>query len=66
MAFQATETHANTDIKPFKKQYRLFHAAFAQFCYTGAQVGIAGFVSPSQFSSQQSERSQSSSLVDPV
>jgi len=23
----------------------LFHAAFAQFCYTGAQVGIAGFVS---------------------
>jgi FHS family L-fucose permease-like MFS transporter len=45
MAFQATETHANADIKPFRKQYRLFHAAFAQFCYTGAQVGIAGFVS---------------------
>jgi len=45
MAFQATETHANADVKPFRKQYRLFHAAFAQFCYTGAQVGIAGFVS---------------------
>ncbi|GAB7325562.1 hypothetical protein MBLNU13_g09562t1 [Cladosporium sp. NU13] len=43
MAFQATETHANADIKPFRKQCRLFHAAFAQFCYTGAQVGIAGF-----------------------
>ncbi|KAF2636831.1 MFS general substrate transporter [Massarina eburnea CBS 473.64] len=42
MAFQANETHAGTDIKPFHKQYRLFHAAFAQFCYTGAQVAIAG------------------------
>lgn len=37
MAFQAEETHADTDQKPFHKQYRLFHAAFAQFCYTGAQ-----------------------------
>ncbi|KAH7064181.1 major facilitator superfamily domain-containing protein [Paraphoma chrysanthemicola] len=42
MAFQAESTHAGTDVKPFKKQYRLFHAAFAQFCYTGAQVAIAG------------------------
>ncbi|KAF2475772.1 MFS general substrate transporter [Lindgomyces ingoldianus] len=42
MAFQAEETHAGTDVKPFRKQYRLFHAAFAQFCYTGAQVAIAG------------------------
>ncbi|PVI05620.1 MFS general substrate transporter [Periconia macrospinosa] len=42
MAFQAEETHAGTDQKPFIKQYRLFHAAFAQFCYTGAQVAIAG------------------------
>ncbi|KAL5119144.1 hypothetical protein ACEQ8H_002851 [Pleosporales sp. CAS-2024a] len=42
MAFQAEETHAGTDIKPFYKQYRLFHATFAQFCYTGAQVAIAG------------------------
>lgn len=41
MAFQAEETHAGTDDKPFVKQYRLFHAAFAQFCYTGAQVAIA-------------------------
>ncbi|TDZ38722.1 Glucose/galactose transporter [Colletotrichum sidae] len=43
MAFQASETHANQDDKPFVKQYRLFHASFAQFCYTGAQVAIAGF-----------------------
>jgi len=42
MAFQAEATHAGTDIKPFAKQYRLFHATFAQFCYTGAQVAIAG------------------------
>jgi FHS family L-fucose permease-like MFS transporter len=42
MAFQAEETHAGTDVKPFRKQYRLFHATFAQFCYTGAQVAIAG------------------------
>jgi len=42
MAFQAEETHAGTDVQPFRKQYRLFHAAFAQFCYTGAQVAIAG------------------------
>ncbi|KMQ81644.1 mfs fhs l-fucose permease, partial [Lasius niger] len=26
-----------------RKQYKLFHAAFAQFCYTGAQVAIASF-----------------------
>ncbi|KAI2463841.1 MFS general substrate transporter [Annulohypoxylon bovei var. microspora] len=43
MAFQATETHANADDKPFWKQYRLFHAAFAQFCYTGAQIAIASY-----------------------
>lgn len=42
MAFQAEETHAGTDVQPFRKQYRLFHATFAQFCYTGAQVAIAG------------------------
>lgn len=42
MAFQAEETHASADTaKPFIKQYRLFHASFAQFCYTGAQVAIA-------------------------
>lgn len=43
MAFQAEETHANTAVKPFWQQYRLFHATFAQFCYTGAQVAIAGY-----------------------
>lgn len=44
MEFQAETTHANTAVKPFWQQYRLFHAAFAQFCYTGAQVAIAGKV----------------------
>lgn len=44
MAFQANEAHTNEDSKPFWKQYKLFHAAFAQFCYCGAQVGIAGYV----------------------
>jgi FHS family L-fucose permease-like MFS transporter len=43
MAFQAEETHVDADQKPFRKQYRLFHAAFAQFCYTGAQVAIASY-----------------------
>ncbi|KAL2015005.1 hypothetical protein VTK56DRAFT_6538 [Thermocarpiscus australiensis] len=47
MAFQAAETHASEAAAgqdlPFRKQYRLFHAAFAQFCYTGAQVAIAGY-----------------------
>ncbi|KAI8947293.1 glucose/galactose transporter [Xylaria longipes] len=43
MAFQASETHANADDKPFWKQYRLFHAAGAQFCYTGAQIAIASY-----------------------
>lgn len=43
MAFQAETSHASTADVPFRKQYRLFHAAFAQFCYTGAQVAIAGY-----------------------
>ncbi|KAI6780828.1 L-fucose-proton symporter-like protein [Emericellopsis cladophorae] len=43
MAYQVQETHAAADDLPFRKQYRLFHAAFAQFCYTGAQVAIASF-----------------------
>ena len=42
MAFQASATSAGSDNKPFRQQYRLFHATFAQFCYTGAQVAIAG------------------------
>lgn len=41
MAVQAQETIEVED-KPFWKQWKLFHAAFAQFCYTGAQVAIAG------------------------
>lgn len=43
MAFQAQETHSDADERPFIKQYKLFHASFAQFCYTGAQVAIASF-----------------------
>ncbi|KAF2157242.1 MFS general substrate transporter [Myriangium duriaei CBS 260.36] len=43
MAFQADETRAGTGNLPFRKQYRLFHASAAQFCYTGAQVAIAGY-----------------------
>lgn len=42
MAYQAEETHTPEKDLPFSKQYRLFHAAFAQFCYCGAQVSIAG------------------------
>ena len=45
MAFQAEESRASDDSeKPFIKQYRLFHASFAQFCYTGAQIAIARYV----------------------
>ena len=44
MEYQAEETHANTAVKPFWQQYRLFHATFAQFCYTGSQVAIAGYL----------------------
>lgn len=43
MAFQAEETNNKADQKPFYKQYKLFHATFAQFCYTGSQVAIASF-----------------------
>ncbi|KAL8784789.1 MAG: hypothetical protein Q9213_003769 [Squamulea squamosa] len=41
MMFQAQATHVGAAEKPFRKQYRLFHAAFAQFCYTGAQIPVA-------------------------
>lgn len=45
MAFQVERTHVDADDKPFIKQYKLFHATFAQFSYTGAQVAIAsGFI----------------------
>ncbi|KAK3400419.1 major facilitator superfamily domain-containing protein [Sordaria brevicollis] len=43
MQHQAAETHAGEADRPFRKQYRLFHASFAQFCYTGAQIAIAGY-----------------------
>ncbi|KAH6977426.1 glucose/galactose transporter [Ilyonectria sp. MPI-CAGE-AT-0026] len=41
MEFQAGEVQAEYVAKPFIKQYPLFHAAFAQFCYAGAQVAVA-------------------------
>jgi len=39
MEQQAENTHGEggDNDKPFWKQYRVFHAAWAQFCYTGAQ-----------------------------
>ncbi|KAI4223606.1 MAG: hypothetical protein L6R36_005288 [Xanthoria steineri] len=43
MMFQAQATHVGVAEEPFRKQYRLFHAAFAQFCYTGAQIAIASY-----------------------
>jgi MFS transporter, FHS family, L-fucose permease len=43
MERQAQSTHSKLSEKPFRKQYTLFHAAFAEFCYTGSQVAIAGF-----------------------
>lgn len=41
MEYQAHETNTEANEKPLWKQYNLFHAAIAQFCYTGAQVAIA-------------------------
>ncbi|PNS18457.1 hypothetical protein CAC42_6274 [Sphaceloma murrayae] len=43
MAFQAESTYSPSANKPLLKQYKLFHAAAAQFCYVGSQVAIAGF-----------------------
>jgi FHS family L-fucose permease-like MFS transporter len=43
MASQWEETRTNIEALPLRKQYSLFHATFAQFCYTGAQVAIAGY-----------------------
>jgi len=38
---QAEESCITSSDVPFMKQYRLFHASFAQWCYTGAQVAIS-------------------------
>ncbi|KAK6814234.1 hypothetical protein RU639_010113 [Aspergillus parasiticus] len=43
MEYQAQETGAGDNERPLRKQYRLFHAAFAQFCYCGSQTAIAGY-----------------------
>ncbi|KAF9889651.1 hypothetical protein FE257_007159 [Aspergillus nanangensis] len=43
MAFQTAMTGTEQNDLPFRKQDRLFHASFAQFCYTGAQVALAGY-----------------------
>lgn len=44
MALQVKETHAEENDQPFWKQYRLFHATFAQFCYCGAQGMLQSFL----------------------
>ncbi|KAK6197619.1 GTPase-activating protein S23 [Pestalotiopsis sp. IQ-011] len=43
MELQAEQTTALTGFqdKPLKQQYRLFFGVAAQFCYVGAQVGVA-------------------------
>ncbi|KAL8937592.1 MAG: hypothetical protein Q9216_004350 [Gyalolechia sp. 2 TL-2023] len=38
--FSHIQTHRDDDPD---RNHRLFHAAFAQFCYTGAQIAIAGY-----------------------
>lgn len=43
MEFQVKETHVEGSDLPFRKQYRLFHAALAQFMYCGGQVAIASY-----------------------
>ncbi|KAJ7177146.1 major facilitator superfamily domain-containing protein [Mycena filopes] len=45
MAEQADLTHVGEGQgdKPFRKQYKVFYASFAQFCYVGAQVAIASY-----------------------
>ncbi|KAJ7440262.1 major facilitator superfamily domain-containing protein [Mycena latifolia] len=45
MAQQAELTHVGEGQgeKPFRKQYKVFFAAWAQFCYCGAQVAIASY-----------------------
>ncbi|KAJ7036019.1 major facilitator superfamily domain-containing protein [Mycena alexandri] len=45
MAEQADLTHVGEGQgqKPFIKQYKVFYASFAQFCYVGAQVAIASY-----------------------
>ncbi|KFX90378.1 hypothetical protein O988_08234 [Pseudogymnoascus sp. VKM F-3808] len=63
MAFQVEVTHTEADDKPFYKQYKLFHAAIAQFCYTGAQVAFAaGFINYSDFTKPGRSSSTSSKL----
>ncbi|KAH6613857.1 l-fucose permease [Boeremia exigua] len=43
MEAQVQEAQVEGREASFWKQYRLFHAAFAQFCYVGAQVAVAGY-----------------------
>ncbi|OBT72923.1 hypothetical protein VF21_07784 [Pseudogymnoascus sp. 05NY08] len=63
MAFQVEVTHTEADDKPFYKQYKLFHATFAQFCYTGAQVAFAaGFINYADYTKPGRSSSTSSKL----
>ncbi|OKP04968.1 L-fucose-proton symporter [Penicillium subrubescens] len=43
MEYQSRQTNDGENDMPLRKHYRLFHAAFAQFCYCGSQVAIAGY-----------------------
>ncbi|KAJ7743595.1 hypothetical protein B0H16DRAFT_1463584 [Mycena metata] len=43
MAEQAYLTHVDEGEKPFFKEYKVFYASFAQFCYVGAQVAITSY-----------------------
>ncbi|OBT82121.1 hypothetical protein VE02_09466 [Pseudogymnoascus sp. 03VT05] len=63
MAFQVEVTHTEADDKPFYKQYKLFHATLAQFCYTGAQVAFAaGFINYADYTKPGRSSSTSSKL----
>lgn len=41
MELQAEQSTVGASDVPLKKQYKLFHATFAQFCYVASQVAVA-------------------------
>lgn len=41
MHLQAEQSTVGASDVPLRKQYRLFHATFAQFCYVASQVAVA-------------------------
>jgi MFS transporter, FHS family, L-fucose permease len=42
-ALEGAITDSAEDIGPLRKQYSLYLGVMSQFCYTGAQVAIAGY-----------------------